>query len=268
MPLLLAALHWDPQIRGFLIVFTAVAVLPGSVFLVLSTNLGARLGLLLAITGLAGWMAVMGGVWMVFGIGLKGRDASWKSRDAFTGPVSLSTLTAMQDFPKGWKKLPLTDPKTADAQAASDRVLAPSSATKKPGEVDKPDPIAERFQSPFKQPTDYVTFAAYTKGGDNFWFTIGRHHFNKWFRHSPHYEVLQVKPNLYAGAVSAGAPPKPEPKLTAPTTSVIIERDLGSVRFPPFVVMVGFGLVFAVCCVSLHERDKEVMRLRAAAVPA
>ena len=41
----LAGIAWDPQIRGFLAVLVGVVVLLGSVYLLLVTNLGARLGL-------------------------------------------------------------------------------------------------------------------------------------------------------------------------------------------------------------------------------
>ncbi len=42
---LLAGIAWDPQIRGFLAVLVGVVVLMGSVYLLLGTNLGSRLGL-------------------------------------------------------------------------------------------------------------------------------------------------------------------------------------------------------------------------------
>jgi len=49
----------------------------GSVYMILGTNIGARLGFLVALCGLAGWMALMGGIWWIYGIGLKGADPSW-----------------------------------------------------------------------------------------------------------------------------------------------------------------------------------------------
>ena len=48
----LLAINWEPELRGILIVIIAVAVLCGSVYLVLGTNLGARLGFLVALSGL------------------------------------------------------------------------------------------------------------------------------------------------------------------------------------------------------------------------
>src|SRR5688572_33313941 len=73
----LLAINWEPELRGVLIVIIGTAVLMGSVYLILGTNLGARLGFLVALSGLAGWMALMGGIWWVYGIGLKGPEPSW-----------------------------------------------------------------------------------------------------------------------------------------------------------------------------------------------
>ena len=55
------------------------AVLCGSVYLILGTNLGARLGFLVALTGLFGWMFLMGIIWGIYGIGLKGPEPSWEA---------------------------------------------------------------------------------------------------------------------------------------------------------------------------------------------
>jgi hypothetical protein len=72
---------WDPGFRGILTVFVGVAVLMGSVWLILATNTGNRLGFLLALTAFCGWMAVMGVVWTMYGIGWKGKAPSWEVVD-------------------------------------------------------------------------------------------------------------------------------------------------------------------------------------------
>jgi len=69
---LIAGLAWDPEIRGFLAVLTGVVVLMGSVWLILSTNSGTRLGTLISGAGFFGWMAIMGSVWWIYGIGYAG----------------------------------------------------------------------------------------------------------------------------------------------------------------------------------------------------
>ena len=74
---LLAAIQFDPNIRGVLVVLVAVVVLIGSVYLLLGTNIGVRNGFLIALAALFGWMFSMGAVWWIYGIGLKGKDPSW-----------------------------------------------------------------------------------------------------------------------------------------------------------------------------------------------
>lgn len=69
---LIAGLAWDPQIRGFLAVLTGVVVLMGSVWLILSTNSGTRMGTLLSGAAFFGWMAIMASVWWIYGIGYAG----------------------------------------------------------------------------------------------------------------------------------------------------------------------------------------------------
>lgn len=76
---LIAAITFDPTIRGILVVAVAVTVLPGSIFMIVSTNTGVKLGILITLAGLFGWMFLMSSVWWMYGIGLKGRDPSWQA---------------------------------------------------------------------------------------------------------------------------------------------------------------------------------------------
>lgn len=74
---LLNAISFDPEIRGIFVVLVGTVVLVGSVFLILATNVGARVALLVTGAGLFGWMALMGIIWTIYGIGLVGRDPAW-----------------------------------------------------------------------------------------------------------------------------------------------------------------------------------------------
>lgn len=147
------------------------------------------------------------------------------------------------------------DAELADAQATSDKLLAPSAATPAPGHEGptKPDPVAERFKSPFSSTSDYVLLDGYRHGGETYFLTL---------RHRPHYVLIRVKPAMFKEP-PAGL--KPQPDLSAETITVLMVRDLGNLRLPPFLVMIMSGLVFGVCCWNLHERDKEIMRAKAAA---
>ena len=74
----LLAINWQPELRGILIVIIAVGTLCGSVYLILGTNLGARLGLLVAMAGLAGWMFLLGATWWTYSKGLLGDEPTWQ----------------------------------------------------------------------------------------------------------------------------------------------------------------------------------------------
>lgn len=254
MPDLVAALTWDPQIRGASIVLTGIFLLVGSVYLLLSTNMGARLGLLLTVAGLTGWMGTMGVVWMVFGIGLKGADPEWKVVDVVTGEVQASTDPVLADFPDGWAPLATGDAELADAVAAADRVLAPSAAPAPAhGGGEGGGGAEEGFESPFSSTTDYVVLDGYRIGGEDYFLTL---------RHRPHYAVVQVKPAFFDET-----PPglRAQPDYSGPTTTVLMLRDLGNLRFPPFVFTVTSFIIFGVSCYALHTRDKELMAAKAAA---
>lgn len=106
MTSLLAALSWDPGFRGILTVAVAVAILCGSVFIILATNNGARLGFLLALTGFCGWMFVMGIIWSMYGIGWKGSAPTWKVVDVVRSePGSGEVVSSLEQA----DSLPLPD---------------------------------------------------------------------------------------------------------------------------------------------------------------
>ncbi len=91
-----AGLAWDPQMRGFMAVFVAIVVLMGSVWVLLSTNSGTRLGTLLTLAGLFGWMTILATVWWIYGIGYKGTSPSWQPVEivasADQGDLTLAAL--------------------------------------------------------------------------------------------------------------------------------------------------------------------------------
>lgn len=70
-------LGFDPFFRGLLSVLVGVVVLFGSVYLLVATNSGWRVGGLIAGASLFGWMSLMGIIWTAYGIGWVGEGASW-----------------------------------------------------------------------------------------------------------------------------------------------------------------------------------------------
>jgi hypothetical protein len=290
MHLLLGALSWDPQIRGALIVLTAVAILPGSVYLLLATNVGARLGFLLAVAGLTGWITLLAITWAFYGQGLKGRDPSWKVREVVHSQsqqdLSQGTLGALSNFPQGWRRLPLSGSSLlGDAQAAADNFITKGGRKPKIGPegpiIKQPTPEQLRFPAEFSTSEEYIVVDGYTTGGNNCWsarppcthrlpkkilFWTVNHKF--FFRHSPHYVTVEMRPVVPPPPLVPGQPPaKPVPDMSKPVTAVVVERDLGSVRFPQLMLGLSSGIIFAVVCHALHRRDKQIMALRAAGTP-
>ena len=81
----LAGIAWDPQIRGILTVATGSVVLLGSVWLIISTNSGTRVGTLIATAGFFGWMVILAATWWIYGTGWKGENPSWQVIDINVG---------------------------------------------------------------------------------------------------------------------------------------------------------------------------------------
>lgn len=269
---LLGVLSWDPQIRGLLIVVVIFVMLPGSIYLLLATNVGARMGFLLAVAGITGWTMILGVTWAFYGQGLKGRDPSWKVQEvvhsASAGDLSTGTLKTLRDYPEGWKKLPETgSPILGDALAAADAFITKSGRKPKMGHegpiIKEPTEAQKRYPAEFSTSDQYVVVGGYDKGGDNELFTIRKHKF--YFRHSPHYVTVLLRPAV-ANPVDANGNQSysTTPDTTKPVTAVVVLRDLGSVRFPQVMIALASAIIFGLTCLQLHRRDKQIMAARAA----
>jgi hypothetical protein len=85
LAMLLAGVRWDPTIRGILVVLVGTTVLMGSTWLLVATNVGARLGTLISFSAFFGWMFIMGVIWWIYGIGWVGSVPTWKPLDINIG---------------------------------------------------------------------------------------------------------------------------------------------------------------------------------------
>ena len=95
----LAGIAWDPQIRGILTVATGAVVLMGSVWLIVSTNSGTRLGTLISVAGFFGWMTILAVTWWIYGTGWRGESPSWQVIDINVGDLQLSGLPEARLLP-------------------------------------------------------------------------------------------------------------------------------------------------------------------------
>lgn len=85
LAMLLAGIRFDPTIRGILVVLVGTAVLMGSTWMLVATNVGARLGALVSFSAFFGWMFIMGVIWWIYGIGWVGHTPAWKTLDINVG---------------------------------------------------------------------------------------------------------------------------------------------------------------------------------------
>jgi hypothetical protein len=200
-------------------------------------------------------------IWMVYGIGLKGREPTWKPREVITGELSASTEPVVRGFPKVWTELPADSPELADAQAAVDKLIVKPSGPPVHGAGAADETLTKKFPPIFASTDEYIRVAGYRKGGDNQLFTIGNH--KVFFRHSPHWDIVQLRPVLKQPDLG-GTPAPPVPDVRQPIISVVMVRDLGSLRFPPFVIALSSLTIFGIICNVLHRRDKEIWAQQAA----
>ena len=266
------AIGWQPELRGILITIIAVGTFCGSCYFLLSTNLGARLGFLVALAALAGWMFLMGATWWSYGKGLLGPDASWapisgrtvlqttaavNDSGALNSPVIVAanadptaTATAVdgQFVKDGWKKLQASVPSYQQAGAAASVFVEEAGA------------LANG---------DFQVVNVFDKGGQRSPQLLdGKLDFLAFF-HKPHYSVVEVAPLVKQRDEPGRAPAKPEIDTTRSHQYVYMIRDLGAKRKPAGFITVGSLAVFLMLCYLLHTRDRRVMANRSAkALPA
>ena len=95
----LAGIVWDPNIAGTLAVLTGVAVLMGSVWFLVASNSGIRVGTLIAFAAFFGWMFVMSTTWWMYGKGWQGDSPSWQTVDINVGDLGASGLPRARELP-------------------------------------------------------------------------------------------------------------------------------------------------------------------------
>jgi hypothetical protein len=246
MEALLGALTWEPQVKGGLYVLLAILILPGSVYLILATDMGARLGFQLAAAGLTGWLVILGTTWWIYGIGPKGPAPTWKPVTIVTGDPAKGRPEVLQAFPDEWEKLEISDPEVADAQPVVDGDLTNH------GEAG----------GQFKTATEYLVVGAATRGGETYG-PLGLPDIRPVnILHKPHYLVVQVQPVIHQETIPGAAPPRPKADPNAPVYSVLLIRDLGHLRLNPAVATISSALIFGLLVYQLHTRDKEAMAKR------
>ena len=253
------SIGWEPELRGVLTVIIGFVALGGSTYLLLGTNLGVRLGFLVAAAGLFGWMASMGAIWWAYGIGLQGSLPTWQPAEPFTivreagqlasaevleAPLDvadgssnpeIAAAAASSLVAEGWKKLPEDDKSRGQAIAAADEII--------------------QIEAEIYAAGEYQAVAVYQRGGERYP-KIGDSVDFFAFLHKPKYSVVEIAPVVPQRAEPGRAPARPVIDQEQPHQYVVMIRDLGSKRQPAAMITIGSTIIFGVFCWLLHRRDK------------
>ena len=291
---LLGIVSWDPVLTGYLAVIIGIAVLCGSVYLLLATNLGVRLGFLVAWTGLWGWMLLMSIVWWVFGIGWIGSQPGWNVLQVTSSPATVLVDEVQQlegipvdQSPPGWIEIvvkeksdddsaEIVDPEIVQAQA-----FAADARSAADGHVVCDDADPRRLLAVnsclFSAADQYKTYRVLIRGGERYRpASIPDNVITQYFlpsRGRPHYAVVQIQPyqprveidpNLL-GDDGKIVVPDPQIDDNEPVYSVVLVRDHGSVRLRPALLTIFSALLFGLGCYHLHRRDQAIWAVREAA---
>ncbi|HAP76335.1 MAG TPA: hypothetical protein DCR14_09655 [Acidimicrobiaceae bacterium] len=261
----LLAINWEPELRGILIVIISVTVLCGSVYLILGTNMGARLGFLVSLAALAGWMFIMGAIWWSYGQGLKGTDPSWQPvasqsviRDPGVlddvgiigsgySPTDSNTENAVQIQglmgENGWSKLDPALPGFQQAGSAATVFMEESGAL---------------------AAGEFTVVNVFDKGGDRYPTLFGGSVDFLAFFHDSHYVVVEVAPLVPQRTEPGRAPARPIIDESRSHEYIYMVRDMGNKRVPAAVITIASLVMFLVLCWLLHRRDRYVSANRSA----
>ncbi len=252
------AIAWEPEIRGLLTVIMAVVILCGSIYLIMATNMGARLAFLVLLAGLFGWLMLMGITWWIYGIGLKGPDPTW---------AEVPGKTVLQDTPALYTagildQLPdvpadATFPEEADLVAEQLltqgwEILDTSSAEF--GQVQAQAGVFLEAEGAFAA-GEFQVLEVFDKGGDRYPKINDSLDFLAFF-HEPHYVLAEAAPIVQVYTEPGRAPIPPTIDDNAQRQYVYMIRDAGARRQPAIVLTIGGGAIFLALCYLLHRRER------------
>ena len=305
---IIAGIAFDPGIRGVLVVLVGVVVLMGSVYLILSTNRGSRLGFLVALSGLFGWLTILTFVWWLTppAIGPRGNIPTWKPVEIYVNgandsakvdvlnnlvdPASLATADEIiaqnpdlvNEFPNGFTLSDLQTNNPAivseyiDVEALNGWALVGAANA---GEAQAAADLELVASGVFKTSSEYKKLNVWNYGGkptlkddcpDGGMICRVQHRITSAFqiKNPKHYTVVQVQKVIPQTPIPGQAPPLPKVDPSQPVISVVLIRDIGNERVIPFLYFVISVSLFILSAWALHNRDKTLMKNKAMAEAA
>jgi hypothetical protein len=242
---------WNPTILGVLVVVSAIGLFCGSAYLLLATNLGARLGFLVAFASLTGFMVLLSTLWWTSGnSGIDpphGRSPSWKVVEV-TDRIETAKTNAVQNIVKYGK--PASEIDVGNLRPAIDAALVTAAPIE--GVTPPVQPFA-KFATSLMYLTDFKGYQSYIVGGDS----------SNFFWHTPKYAVAQFCPTLLP--TPAGAAPVCDPLQDK--QFAVLSYDFGSLRQPVvFQFWIPSVLLFGLSLLALHWYETDERKKKAAAL--
>ena len=236
---------WNPTILGVLVTLAAIGLFCGSTYLLLSTNLGARLGFLVAAASLTGFMVLLSGLWWTSGnSGIDpphGRSPSWKVVDVVNTPQE-SKVGAVHNI--ATDGTPVDTEGLANLRPALDAALV--HVTPVAGEEAPAQPFA-KFDAALDYLTQFDGYQTFIVGGGT----------KNLFWHNPKYAVVQFcpkDPNTPIGATPACDP-------LADKQYAVLSFDFGSLRQPVvFQFFIPSVLLFGLSLLGLHWYEEDARK--------
>jgi hypothetical protein len=240
---------WNPTILGVLVVLSAIGLFCGSAYLLLATNLGARLGFLVAFASLTGFMVLLTTLWWSSGnSGIDpphGKSPSWKVTEVVSVPQR-SKIAAVHTIIAKGEKADATA--LANLRPAMDAALVHAALVANVTPV--PQPFAE-FQASLDYLTDFHGRQSFVVGGGT----------KNLFWHNPRYAAVQFCPA--APNTPAGQAPTCDPLKN--TQYAVLSYNFGSLREPVvFQFWLPSVLLFGLSLLGLHWYELDLRRRKRA----
>ncbi|HEY3239324.1 MAG TPA: hypothetical protein VGL92_07170 [Acidimicrobiia bacterium] len=220
------------QLRGYGVAIFAVGLFCGSIYLLLATDVGGRLGFMVAFSALTGFLTLLAMIWFTNFTplnALHGPPPTWKVKEVVDDPKDARIKNVRQIEDKGVK---LSEAEQGEIKASVDSAVT-----------------AEN--SPYllyATINEYVVLNAERIGGGKSG-PLG-------LKHKPLHGVMKIQGVKKVEPVPGQAPPPPEADPAAPAHYVVLERDLGALRQPPLFMVMGFGILFVISLVVMHNGER------------
>jgi hypothetical protein len=242
---------WDPKLKGYLVVISAIALFCGSVYLLLWTNMGSSLGFLVAGAAVTGIVLMLSTLWITgqFPNGKLGRLPKWNVHEMIQVPVGADAVQATQQSRVGLVSDVASGSVAEASQADAGQIKADLDAHIA-GETADPD------EKLFNSADDFRAVRTWKVGGER--------KMPIWWSKKGEYAAVEVctltvKPATYDEINNPPFVRDCDP--AQPQQLIVLHHDLGAQRLPSAITMAASavllaGFLYGLYIVELRQREQ------------